>query len=286
MSNDVPSPRTTDSSWDPTAYALFGDHRSRPFYDLLARVRHPDPLVVVDLGCGPGNLTLDLVRRWPQARVMGVDSSEEMLAQARANDRDAQVEWVHASAESLDAAGLASLQERAGGPIDVLFTNATLQWVPSHLLLIPTWLDALAPGGWFAMQVPSNFAAPSHALMREVARRHRAAARLRPALERADAVALPETYANLLLTHDRCVTTDVWQTSYLQVLPAPDGDEHPVLAWVRGAGLRPVLGLLADKQELEEFLTEYRAALADAYPTSNGRVLFPFTRTFAIAQVD
>lgn len=263
-------------AWDPQQYARFGDHRGRPFRDLLAQVPTPDPKLVVDLGCGAGDLTLTLPRRWPEARVVGVDSSPEMLARARSIDTASRVEWVEAAAETW-------APESVGAPIDILLTNATLQWVPSHLRLIPTWVAALAPGGTFAMQVPANFDAPSHRLMREVAARHPRADDLRSGLERAQAVALPETYAALLL--DVAGRVDVWQTTYHHLLPAPEGERHPVLEWVLGTGLRPVLGVLTDEAEREAILTAYEAELERAYPRRSFGVIFPFTRTFAVAQV-
>lgn len=266
--------RTRDSAWDPRQYALFSGHRGRPFADLLGRIDAPSPRLVVDLGCGPGDLTIGLGDRWPQARVVGVDSSPEMLAKARAADTGGRVEWVEATAEDWDPASLVA-------PIDVLVTNATLQWVPTHLRLIPAWVAALAPGGTFAMQVPANFDAPSHRIMREVAARHPRAGDLRPGLERAVAVALPETYAALLL--DLTPDVDVWQTTYQHVL-AGDTERHPVLEWVRGTGLRPVLGVLTDEQERDAFLDEYERELETAYPRRPFGVLFPFTRTFAVAR--
>ena len=275
---DDPEPRpvapTTDSAWDPRQYAVFAGHRGRPFADLLARVDAPDPRLVVDLGCGPGDLTLGLTRRWPDARVVGVDSSPEMLARARELDVDARVEWVEAAAEDWDPT-------ESGGSIDVLLTNATLQWVPSHLRLVPSWVASLAPGGTFAMQVPSNFDAPSHRLMREVAARHPRADDLRQGLARAQAVARPQTYAALLL--DLTPDVDVWQTTYEHVLAADPEGPHPVLEWVRGTGLRPVLGVL-DEQERESFVADYERELEAAYPRKAYGVLFPFTRTFAVAR--
>ena len=275
---DDPEPRpvapTTDSAWDPRQYAVFAGHRGRPFADLLARVDAPDPRLVVDLGCGPGVLTLGLTRRWPDARVVGVDSSPEMLARARELDVDARVEWVEAAAEDWDPT-------ESGGSIDVLLTNATLQWVPSHLRLVPSWVASLAPGGTFAMQVPSNFDAPSHRLMREVAARHPRADDLRQGLARAQAVAQPQTYAALLL--DLTPDVDVWQTTYEHVLAADPEGPHPVLEWVRGTGLRPVLGVL-DEQERESFVADYERELEAAYPRKAYGVLFPFTRTFAVAR--
>ncbi|MBW8732017.1 MAG: methyltransferase domain-containing protein [Terrabacter sp.] len=266
--------RSADSAWDPRQYAVFAGHRGRPFADLLGRVDADDPTLVVDLGCGPGDLTLGLAQRWPDARIIGVDSSPEMLERARALDADDRVEWVEASAEDWDPT-------ESGGPVDVLVTNATLQWVPSHLRLIPSWLESLAPGGTFAMQVPANFDAPSHRLMREVAARHPRADDLRPGLDRAQAVARPETYAALLL--DRAADVDVWQTTYQHVLGGEAGGPHPVLEWVRGTGLRPVLGVL-DGDERDAFVTDYERELETAYPRHAFGVLFPFTRTFAVAR--
>ena len=271
----LPAETSADAVWDPRQYALFSGHRGRPFADLLARVDAPAPQVVVDLGCGPGDLTLGLAERWPTAHVVGVDSSPEMLEQARANDTAHRVEWVEATAEEWNPT--------AHGTLDVLVTNATLQWVPSHLRLIPEWLDALAAGGTFAMQVPANFDAPSHRLMREVAARHARADDLRPGLDRAASVALPGTYAALML--DRTPDVDVWQTTYEHVLPAAEGGPHPVLEWVRGTGLRPVLGVLTDPGERRAFLDAYERELEVAYPRRPFGVLFPFTRIFAVARV-
>jgi trans-aconitate 2-methyltransferase len=265
---------TEPTDWDPRQYAVFAGHRGRPFADLLARVEATAPDLVVDLGCGPGELTLGLTERWPQARVIGVDSSPQMLDRARELDVHGRVEWTQATAEDWDP-------QSCGAPVDVLLTNATLQWVPSHLRLIPTWVEQLAPGGTFAMQVPSNFDAPSHRLMREVAARHPRADDLRPGLDRARAVARPETYAALLL--DRTPDVDVWQTTYQHVLAAETGGPHPVLEWVRGTGLRPVLGVL-DGGERDAFVADYERELEAAYPRRSHGVLFPFTRTFAVAR--
>ncbi len=70
--------------WDPGTYLRFGTERARPFFDLVSRVQAEAPGFVADLGCGPGNLTAALAARWPAARVLGVDSSPEMIEAARA----------------------------------------------------------------------------------------------------------------------------------------------------------------------------------------------------------
>ena len=139
-----------DAAWDPARYLDYADQRARPFVDLLAQVRPADPGLVVDLGCGPANLTPGLRRRWPGARLVGVDSSASMLA-AAGEARVAGVELVRADLRDW----------QSDAPVDVLLSNAALQWVPDHLALLPQLLDQVAPGGTLAFHVPGNFAAPS-----------------------------------------------------------------------------------------------------------------------------
>lgn len=258
--------------WDPHQYALFRSHRGRPFADLVARVDAPHPALVVDLGCGDGTLTLGLADRWPEARVVGVDSSPQMLAAAAASDPGNRVEWVRAAAQTWDPGSF--------GALDVLVTNATLQWVPGHLDLLPAWVAALAPDGWFAMQVPANFRAPSHVLMREVAARHRRAADLTPALDRATAVADAATYRRTLAGLG--LEVEVWETTYHHVLDPAGTQRSPVLEWVRATGLRPVLDVLTDEAELEDFLRDYVTELDLAYPREQSGVVMPFARIFAV----
>ena len=214
-------------TWDPEQYERFSNHRRRPFADLTSRVGASAPEIVVDLGCG-GSLTLDLAMRWPDARIIGVDSSAEMLDQARRNDRHEQVEWVRADVESWDPA-------QVGAPIDVITTNALLQWVPSHRQLIPGWVRALAPGGWFAMQVPGNFNAPSHTLLREVAAQSPRAAELLPRLRGGEAVSEPAAYAALLAGLG--CEVDAWETTYQHILDPAGEAAEPVLEWTKGTAL-------------------------------------------------
>lgn len=254
--------------WDPAKYVQFGDYRNRPFFDLTARILAAAPARVVDLGCGPGNLTATLAQRWPGAVVQGVDSSAEMLAKAAPL-----------------AAGLSSLQfvqaDIAGWmpapDTDVVVTNAALQWVPGHQEMMRKWLEALRPGAWFAMQVPGNFNAPSHALMRGLAASDRWSAKLDGVLRGGESVGEPAEYLGILL--DAGCAADGWETSYQQVLAGPD----PVLEWVRGTALRPVMAALG-ADDAKQFETEYAAALREAYPPGPHGTVFPFRRIFAVGR--
>jgi trans-aconitate 2-methyltransferase len=257
--------------WDPAEYLRFAGHRGRPFVDLLARVDAEQPSTVVDLGCGPGNLTVTLADRWPGAQVEGVDSSGPMVERARAEHGDSVGGRVRFT--------IGDLREWApSAPVDVLVSNATFQWVPGHLDLLPRLAGAVRPGGWFAFQVPGNFAEPSHTELAAV----RDLPRWRDRLDGVDLatpwVARPADYLELLLSLG--ATADVWETTYLQVLEGEDA----VLRWISGTGLRPVLEVL-DAAERAEFTADYGARLRNAYPQQPYGTVLPYRRIFAVAQL-
>jgi trans-aconitate 2-methyltransferase len=247
-------------------YLRFAGERARPFAELVARVGAEEPSTVVDLGCGEGSLTASLARRWPGARVTGVDSSPEMLAAAATEARPGQVEFT-----------LGDVREWSPqGPMDVLVSNAVLHWVPDHDRLLTRWAGWLAPGGWLAVQVPGNFRAPTHALLADLCRSPRWADRLAGAAPRADAVLDPAGYLDVLTGAG--LATDAWETTYLHVLTGAD----PVLSWVRSTVLRPVLALLPE-DDASQFTAEYAAALRQAFPVrSDGTTVLPFRRVFAV----
>ena len=253
--------------WDPGEYQRYAGERARPFFDLLARVRATDPGYVVDLGCGPGNLTATLARRWPGADVVGVDNSPEMISAAQAEaERQPGLSFT-----------LEDLREwRPARPVDVLVSNAALQWVPGHLDLVRSWPDMLSPGGWLAIQLPGNFSQPSHAILLNLV----SSTRWRPLL---DGVALnrqapdPAEYLDLLAPAG--CEVDAWETSYLHVLPGDD----PVTEWYRGTGLRPVLAVL-DPGQAEEFVADYGQLARAAYPRRPYGTVLPFRRVFVVAR--
>jgi trans-aconitate 2-methyltransferase len=255
--------------WDPSQYGLFGDERARPFRDLLARVRAEGPRHVVDLGCGDGGSTATLLDRWPGASVLGVDSSPAMLAHAADRAVPGRLRFRPGTIEGW----------RPERPVDVLVSNAALQWVPAHPALLGRLVAALAPAGWLAVQVPANFDSPTHTELAALCGSPRWRDRLGAVGGRIPHVLGPETYLDLLA--EAGCSTDVWETTYLHVLHGLD----PVLEWVRGTALRPVLTLLADDPTAEaEFLAEYRARLRSAYPPGPHGTVLPFRRLFAVAQ--
>jgi trans-aconitate 2-methyltransferase len=254
--------------WDPAQYLRFGDQRSRPFFDLTSRILAPAPALVADLGCGPGQLTAALADRWPAARVHGIDSDPEMIAAARRlPGADGRLTFEQADLHDWKPAR----------PVDVIVSNAVLQWVPGHLDLLARWAaDALAPGGYLAVQLPGNAAQPSQVILRELAASARWRSRLAgAALNQQDGD--PAQYADRLLRAGCQV--DAWETTYLHILPGPD----PVLEWYKGSALRPVLAAL-EPAAAAEFLAEYGTRLRAAYPAAPYGTILPFRRLFAVAR--
>lgn len=251
-------------TWDPDRYLAYADERGRPFIELLARVDATSPATVVDLGCGPGNLTALLAERWPAAEVYGVDSSPEMIAKARASHPDIRFEVADAR------------DWRPAEPVDVLVSNATLQWVPDHLDLLRGLVAAVRPGGRLAFQVPGNFDQPSHTICTELAATP-------PYDEHTGDVAAPAAYDAAIyleaLTRLGC-SVDAWETTYLHVLPGED----PVFTWVSGTGARPTLQALPDDLR-PGFERVFKARLRAAYPERAGEVILPFRRVFVVARI-
>jgi trans-aconitate methyltransferase len=358
--------------WSPQQYRAYASHRARPFFELLSRIDLTAPAYVVDLGCGPGERTADLAARWPGAIIDGIDSSSEMITEARRmirelsgsrngaaddlltgagagagagadiepNENNAEVKRAAGPADPVDAsdpgarvyggsggagglggagpldrlgdaAGLGGLGDSSRGglggqagpadlrdpgdspgdlrfsvgdlaewtpkrPVDVIFSNAALQWVPGHQRLLPKWVEALAPGGRLAFSMPGNFDGPSHRILRELCQSARWRDRLGQ-VNRHNIVGNPADYFELL--SDEGCDVDAWETTYLQVLHGTD----PVLEWMKGTALRPALDALPEEGAREEFLAELTLLLRESYPPGPHGTLFPFRRIFVVA---
>jgi len=252
-------------AWDPAQYLKFAGPRLRPALDLLQRIDIDFPEIVYDLGAGAGNVTRLIAARWPDAHVVGVDSSAEMLAKATAENPG--IDWQQADLATW----------RPSRPADVIYSNAALHWLDNHDELLVALLGGLKPGGVLAVQMPRNFGAPSHTSITETA----LDGPWRPVLEpmlRPSPVAEPAVYYDLLAP--RAAALDIWETEYLQVLDGP----NPVKEWTKGTWLLPLLAAL-EEPERSRFEAAYGERVASFYPPRrDGKTLFPFRRMFLIAR--
>lgn len=259
-------------TWNPAQYLQYEGERLRPALDLIARIAIATPGLVVDLGCGAGNVARMLAARWPTARIAGVDGDESMLARARAaTASDPRYTWTRADIGAW----------RPDAPANVVFSNAALHWLDDHRRLFPRLMASVAPGGVLAVQMPDNFEAPSHVALFDTAQSSRWAPRL-STLVRAHPVSPLADYHAWLAPH--AVTLDLWRTTYIQRLTDRDDGEHPVVAWLRGAALTPFLAALSPAEQ-DAFVADYASRVAPAYPRGDeGTTLFPFSRIFIVAQ--
>lgn len=251
--------------WDPIQYLRFDSERTRPAEELLAQISLMNPTLITDLGCGPGNSTRLLHERWPDAQITGIDSSAAMLARAAEKISGCEFE-------------LAEIQQwNAKTPQQLLFANASLQWIPNHGQLLPHLVKQLAPQGVLAIQMPDNLQEPSHLLMREVA--SLPAWRDHAPLQKAarDPLVSEQYYYRWLV--DAGCRVNLWRTTYYHVLP----NVSAIVEWLKATGLRPYLNCLTDA-EIPAFLGDYQHRLELAYPTqSDGHVLLAFPRLFMVA---
>lgn len=248
------------ADWNPSLYLQFASERTRPAAELLARIASQPATQVADLGCGPGNSTSLLRQAWPDAIVTGVDTSAAMLEKAAAELPDCQ--FVRA-----DIAGW-----HPSSPLDVLYANASLQWVSDHETLFPHLISLLRQNGVLAMQMPDNWNEPSHTAMREVAQ----------SLGQPDSGRTPlhsvQTYYDLLTQHG--CEVDIWRTTYFH----PMASHQAIIEWLSATGLRPYLQAL-DESGQETFLQRYHQQLEKYYPRQqNGQILLAFPRLFIVAR--
>jgi trans-aconitate 2-methyltransferase len=253
------------ADWNPTLYARFADERGRPIVDLLARVPLDAARTIVDLGCGAGASTAPLRARFPDADILGIDTSPAMLAKAAAVVPTARF------AEA-DVAGWAP-----DAPVDLLFSNAALHWIPDHATLLPRLMSHLAPGGVLAVQVPDNLDEPSHALMRSVAAEPPFAATLADAAGARAEILSNEALWDVL--SPLAARIEIWKTIYVHPLAGPAA----IVEMVGSTGLKPFVDPL-DAPTRAAFLARYLDEVTRAYPpTADGHVMLRYPRLFFVA---
>lgn len=252
-------------TWDANLYLKFGSERTQPSVDLIARINHPNPTRIIDLGCGPGNSTAMLRQRWPDADITGLDSSPDMIAAATETYPDAK--WILADAAAWTA----------DAPFDLVFSNAALQWLPNHAVLFPHLLAQVAESGVLAVQIPAHYASPLHHVTLEVADdsewRHLMDAPIHALTKES-----PYFYYDVL--QPIAGRLDIWETEYYHVMDGPEA----IVNWFRGTGLRPFLEALETEEQKQRFERMMLEGYTNAYPRQkDGRVLFPFRRLFIVA---
>jgi trans-aconitate 2-methyltransferase len=259
--------------WDADLYSQFLQERTRPALELIMRVPLAPQAVskAIDLGCGPGNSSQIVKKRFAQAAVLGVDNSVEMLEQARRDHPDI-------SFALGDIGKFESFESKDG--YDLIFSNAALHWVEDHQSLLPQLFEALKPGGCLAIQMPNNHNEETHKAMRTTALLGKS-----QGLWQADLTAVrqevpvlsAEQYYEILLPLANHI--DIWQTRYYHVMDGAQG----VAKWLSGTGMRPFLAPL-DTNEQGCFLKLYCDEINRTLPPrSDGKTLMPFPRLFVVA---
>lgn len=259
---------TSVPSWNAEQYLKFGDERAQPCRDLIARIALASPNKIVDLGSGPGNSASMLAERWPDAEITGIDNSAEMIATAtKAYPRG---KWLRDEISHWASAGQSKFE--------LVFANASLQWVPDHGKIFPQLFDRVAPGGAFAAQMPSNLDAPAMQLPREMAASEKWTRWFPKGFVDNWMVHEPAVYYDALVAVGARV--ELWDTRFVHIF----ADAAAIVEWYKGSGLRPFLEAIGDADDCAKFLNEYLAGLRGHYlPRPDGKVLFPFRRIFMIA---
>jgi trans-aconitate 2-methyltransferase len=264
-SKSLNSPLATHM-WDAEQYSKFSRERSRPFDDLMAQVTLERPEFIADLGCGTGSHTRTLAERWPDARVVGIDSSAEMLEKSRSHAIRGRVEFIQADIGQWSS-------DRA---VDLIVSNAALHWLPDHETLFKRLAGMLSPRGTLAVQMPDRFRTPSQEAIEAASADPRWKSRLTGVgLHRESARPLVWYVA---LLRELGFTVNAWQTTYVHILSG----ENPVLDWLKGTALRPLLERLDANQEAD-FLNEVGARLKALFPPTGDVTFFPMPRLFFVA---
>lgn len=253
------------STWDPRQYLKYEDERTQPSIDLTAKIKVDNPMTIIDIGCGPGNSTQVLYQRWPNAHITGLDNSREMIEKAQKDYPNQN--WLLADASRL----------KLDQTYDVIFSNAALQWIHNHDLLIPRLFMMVNPHGSLAVQVPANNESPLHRALLSVSSKEKWS-RFVSGTEKLLNYHTAEYYYNILCPI--ASSLDLWETIYYHVMAS----HEELLEWYKGTGIRPFLEKLPDERSRKEFEGEIAAECRRYYTSQrDGTILFPFKRIFFIA---
>lgn len=253
------------SDWDSVQYLKFKNERTQPALDLANRVNVEKPTKIIDIGCGPGNSTEILRRRYPDAKILGIDSSENMIAAARKRYSDIEFQLCDAGRE------LDSIKEK----FDIVFSNACIQWIPEHKTLLRNMMSLLKEGGAMAVQIPMNYDEPIHRIILQTAASEKWSGKFSE--KRAFYNLSPGGYFDVLSEISSGLS--MWQTTYFHIM----NSHEDIMEWYRATGMRPYLNALSDSDKAE-FESDVKREIIKAYPEQkNGKIIFRFPRLFFIA---
>lgn len=252
------------SSWNPKDYLQFERERTLPCHDLVERIELSSPFRIADLGCGPGNSTAVLAERWPEASLVGIDNSPEMLKISR--ETQIKAEWLQVDIRNWNPTSL----------YDLIFSNAALQWIPDHETEIVRLFNMVSEGGALAFQIPTHIDL-WYSVLEKVVLNPKWVDRFHKFSSGFYTHKL-DFYYDLLSQRSKKI--GLWETEYYHVLPDPEA----IVEWTKATGVRPFLNRLSDQKTRDEFITQYTHEIARTYPKQrDGKVLFPFLRRFVIA---
>ncbi|MCM1115007.1 MAG: methyltransferase domain-containing protein [Clostridium sp.] len=254
------------SDWNSEQYLKFKAERTQPSIDLVNRITVKEPQRIIDIGCGPGNSTAQLKKRYPDAYVLGVDFSPNMIEKAKADYKDIDFMLFDASKDF----------NKLEGKFDIVFSNACIQWVPEHKKLLRDMMRVLNPGGVLAVQMPAQYEMPMHTIVSEVSTNEKWSSKL--SVKREFYYLTEDEYFDILF--DISSDFSMWKTIYHHRLPS----QESIVEWYKSTGLKPYLEQLddADKKEFEkDILSEVKRVYK---AQKNGEVIFKFHRLFFLAK--
>jgi len=261
----IPKEETIMGDWNPEQYLKFKNERTQPSMDLVSRIKIEKADFIIDIGCGPGNSTQILRQRWPSAEIVGIDRSEEMIKKAREDYPDPK--WFIADAASFNSDLL----------YDIVFSNATLQWIPHHEILVPNLFKLVRSKGALTVQIPADNESPLHKALLSASRNdhwHRYTRGCDKLLHYQSS----DYYYNLLTP--LASEIELWETTYYHILPSHQG----LIEWYKSTGMRPFLDRLPDEESKMKFEKDVLERCKDNYKIqNNGKILYPFKRIFFIA---
>ena len=253
------------SDWNSEQYLKFKKDRTQPSIDLANRLDFKKPQRIIDIGCGPGNSTAVLKKRYPDAYVLGVDFSPNMIEKAKSEHSDIDFMLFDATKDF----------EKLDEKFDIVFSNACIQWVPNHKKLLADMMSILNPDGIMAIQVPMNFEEPIHKILSELITDKKWSGRFEPRIF----YTLNESkYFDIL--SEQTKNFEIWKTIYCHRMPS----HQSIIEWYKSTGMKPYLDVL-NEEEKKEFTADVLKKVSKEYPVqANGEIIFKFPRFFMLAK--